>query len=97
MYVYIYIYDTYIGLILPMNQNRFESQARVNPDFQYHLSQLTFSDEWYRPPVMHPEDVGSTPGSVTFPPPGFCFDTQIPARRLSRSIHDSVRYSFEQV
>jgi len=24
-----------------------------------------------RSPVMHPEDVGSTPGSVTFPPPGF--------------------------
>jgi len=30
--------------------------------FQYHLSQLTFSDEWYCPQTMHPEDVGSTPG-----------------------------------
>jgi len=38
--------------------------------FQYHLSQLTFSDQWVLSPVMHPEDVGSTPGSVTFPPPG---------------------------
>jgi len=30
--------------------------------FQYHSSQLTFSDEWYCPQTMHPEDVGSTPG-----------------------------------
>jgi len=30
--------------------------------FQYHSSQLTFSDEWYCPQTMHPQDVGSTPG-----------------------------------
>ena len=30
--------------------------------FQYHSSQLTFSDEWYCPQTMRPEDVGSTPG-----------------------------------
>jgi len=39
--------------------------------FQYHLSQLTFSDEWYCPQTMHLEDVALTPGPVTFPPPGF--------------------------
>jgi len=30
--------------------------------FQYHSSQLTFSDEWYCPQTCSPEDVGSTPG-----------------------------------
>jgi len=30
--------------------------------FQYHSSQLTFSDEWYCPQTWSPEDVGSTPG-----------------------------------
>jgi len=30
--------------------------------FQYHSSQLTFSDQCYCPQTMHPEDVGSTPG-----------------------------------
>jgi len=30
--------------------------------FQYHLSQLTFSDEWYCPQSCGPEDAGSTPG-----------------------------------
>jgi len=30
--------------------------------FQYHSSQLTFSNEWYCPQTCSPEDVGSTPG-----------------------------------
>jgi len=30
--------------------------------FQYHWSQLTFSDEWYCPQSCGPENVGSTPG-----------------------------------
>ena len=38
--------------------------------FQPYSSQLTFSDEWVPSPVMHPEDVDSTPGSVTFPTAG---------------------------
>jgi len=36
-----------------------------------YLSQLTFSDEWVLSPVMHPEDVDLTPGSVIFPQSDF--------------------------
>jgi len=48
-----------------------QSLPHIYPDisgdgFQYHSSQLTFSDEWYRP-----QSRTQTPGSVTFPPPGF--------------------------
>ena len=56
--------------LLPVMSSRPRTTRRaphIYPDisgvgFQYHLSQLTVSDEWYCPQTMHPQDVGSTPG-----------------------------------
>jgi len=79
--------QTSTGCVVSSRPRTTRRAPHIYPDisgdgFQYHSSQLTFSDEWYCPQTMRPEDVGSTPGlshshrrvltGCVASPPGVC-------------------------